>query len=107
MPPKQNATIYNNDVRVLRKSRKNKHMQHENKTSDVLYIPGTLHISPGVTRTRNLDDTKTIGRSYYSIIIEELKGINQDRLNNANLPPGVSDVATGISTHKGRAIHGN
>lgn len=36
-----------------------------------------------------------------SIIIEQLEGVRQDRLDDTNLPPGVCDVATGIGTHEG------
>lgn len=39
-----------------------------------------------------------------SIIIEKLEGVNQDCLNDANLPAGIRNGTGGVGTHKSRTV---
>lgn len=54
--------------------------------------------------TRKVSEAQSYQSINQSIIIEKLEGVNQDCLNDANLPAGIRNGTGGVGTHEGRTI---
>ena len=53
---------------------------------------------------RQISEAQSYQSMNQSIIIENLEGVNQDGLNDANLPAGIRNGTGRVGTHKSRTI---